>query len=172
MEQELPRPDHFNQAILLEVPRALNAPSLGAALKALGKHHDGLRLRCERKNGRLQGFYAPWKDREILERQTIGGFDRHSRTTELERYCAVVQAELNLAAGPVFRAVLYDLGPSETSRPLLLAAHHLVVDGVSWRILLEDLWTAYSQFAAGGSPALPAKTTAMQYWSERLVGCR
>ena len=73
-----------------------------------------------------------------------------SSETQAEALAAAVntwQASLNLAAGPLFRAALLQLG--ERDCRLLLIAHHLIVDGVSWRILLEDLETAYRQLAAG-----------------------
>ncbi|WP_426769414.1 condensation domain-containing protein, partial [Pseudomonas aeruginosa] len=50
----------------------------------------------------------------------------------------------------------------------LLVIHHLVVDGVSWRILFEDLQTAYRQLLAGQAVELPAKTSAFRDWAERL----
>jgi non-ribosomal peptide synthase protein (TIGR01720 family) len=63
---------------------------------------------------------------------------------------------------------LFDLGADQLGR-LLLVIHHLVVDGVSWRVLLEDLYTAYTQLQAGQVVALPAKTTSFQQWAERLA---
>src|SRR5436309_3236360 len=55
------------------------------------------------------------------------------------------------------------------SRPVVvLAAHHLVVDGVSWRILLEDLDTAYRQLVAGRPVDLGVKTTSFRDWAARL----
>ena len=71
-------------------------------------------------------------------------------------------AGLDLGAGPLLRAVLAE-------RVLRLTAHHLVVDGVSWRILLEDLDTAYHQAVRGEPVRLPAKTTSFQQWANRLA---
>jgi non-ribosomal peptide synthase protein (TIGR01720 family) len=168
LEQNLHRVDHFNQSVLLEVPRALNTTALDGALRALMRHHDGLRLRCKLRGKSDFAFYLPWEERTILEQHDLSGLDGKSHAAELEQHCASVQAGLNIAAGPVLRAVLFDLGSAQSAR-LLLAAHHLVVDGVSWRILLEDLWTAYGQIACGSEVTLPAKTTSMQYWTERLT---
>ncbi|MFM6812189.1 MAG: condensation domain-containing protein, partial [Dolichospermum sp.] len=69
-----------------------------------------------------------------------------------------LQVTLNLATGPMLRVVLFNLGQEKSSR-LLLIIQHLVVDGVSWRILLDDLVTAYCQLEQGESIKLPAKTT-------------
>jgi amino acid adenylation domain-containing protein/non-ribosomal peptide synthase protein (TIGR01720 family) len=168
LEQNLHCVDHFNQSILLEVPRALNTAALDGALNALVRHHDVLRLRCNFRGKSDHAFYSPWERRAILEQHDLSRLDRKLHTAALERHCASVQSGLNIAAGPLLRAVLYDLGAAQPAR-LLLAAHHLVVDGVSWRILLEDLWTAYGQIASGSEVTLPAKTTSMQYWGERLT---
>jgi non-ribosomal peptide synthase protein (TIGR01720 family) len=77
-----------------------------------------------------------------------------------------VQSSLDLASGPLFRAAVLDRGPGD--RRLLLVAHHLVVDGVSWRIILEDLDTAYRQVSSGQPPQLPAKTSSFKALAERL----
>ena len=79
-----------------------------------------------------------------------------------------IQGSLDLAAGPLLRGVWIDL-PDGGAR-LLLVIHHLAVDGVSWRVLLEDLETAGRQIAAGGAVLLPPKTTSFQSWAERLAG--
>ena len=65
------------------------------------------------------------------------------------------------------RAVLFELGPEEPQR-LLWVIHHLVVDAVSWRILLEDLAQICTALQAGERPVLAAKTSAFQSWGERL----
>ncbi|HEU0078852.1 MAG TPA: condensation domain-containing protein, partial [Longimicrobiaceae bacterium] len=77
------------------------------------------------------------------------------------------QRSLDLARGPLLRVVLFDLGAG--GQLLLLVIHHLVVDGVSWRILLEDLETAHAQLSRGEAVRLPAKTTSWQSWAERLA---
>jgi len=67
------------------------------------------------------------------------------------------------------RVALFDLGV-HVPRRLLLIIHHLVVDGVSWRILLEDLQTAYQQLSRKETMQLPAKTS-FQHWSYRVGVC-
>ena len=74
---------------------------------------------------------------------------------------ADAQASLDLEAGPLWRMTLFDLGADRPHR-LLVVIHHLAVDGVSWRILLEDLEQLYEQAAAGEPLSLPAKTTSWQ----------
>jgi non-ribosomal peptide synthase protein (TIGR01720 family) len=86
---------------------------------------------------------------------------------EIEEQSKEYQASLDLEAGPLVRVVYYEMGGRQADR-LLLVAHHLVVDGVSWRILLEDLQTAYRQARDGQEVKLPLKTSAYRTWAERL----
>jgi non-ribosomal peptide synthase protein (TIGR01720 family) len=78
-----------------------------------------------------------------------------------------VQASLNLEQGPLMRFVLFELGECQPQR-LLWVIHHLAVDGVSWRILLEDLQTTYQQLCRGETIKLPPKTTSFQDWATAL----
>jgi non-ribosomal peptide synthase protein (TIGR01720 family) len=74
---------------------------------------------------------------------------------------------LNIADGPLLRVVLFNLGKSSPGR-LLIVIHHLAVDGISWRILLEDLAEVYKQLDTGKNIQLPAKTNSFQDWAIRL----
>src|SRR4030095_2152521 len=78
-----------------------------------------------------------------------------------------LHASLNLFEGPLIRVALFDRGAQKSSL-LLIVIHHLVVDGVSWRILLEDLQTVYQQFSDGKPFQLPPKTTSFKQWAERI----
>jgi len=155
VEQASPEPHHDNQAVLLELREQPNVHALEAAIGQLIEHHDALRLRLV---GDRQRFIAPQGpvpfERVVLDDGV------------LEEAAAHVQTTLDLTLGPVFRAVLFE--GSGTQARLLLCAHHLAVDGVSWRILLEDLATAYESHSAGESAALPPKTTSFKRWAERL----
>src|ERR671922_204224 len=79
------------------------------------------------------------------------------RRAALEAAASALQASLDLTDGPIMRAALFDYGTGQPDR-LLLIIHHLAVDAVSWRILLEDLQTAYTQLCLGEVMQLPPKT--------------
>src|SRR5262249_28538900 len=80
---------------------------------------------------------------------------------------AQLQSSLSLSLGPIVRVAYFDFGDSEPAR-ILMIVHHLAVDGVSWRILLEDLESAYEQLLHGDSVTLPPKTTSFRTWAEGL----
>ncbi|MFC7468904.1 condensation domain-containing protein [Actinomadura keratinilytica] len=81
---------------------------------------------------------------------------------------ARVQAGLDLAQGPLVRVLVRTAGPDAPPQ-VLIAAHHLVMDGVSWRVLLEDLESAYRRIAEGAEPAYGPKGTSVRQWAERLA---
>ncbi|HXO22158.1 MAG TPA: amino acid adenylation domain-containing protein, partial [Thermoanaerobaculia bacterium] len=169
-EQELEEPDHFNQAVILETPADLDIGVLAAALATLVRHHDALRLRFVREGADWHQFHAPAPEPASAAPLTaidLSPLPARSRRPAMARAMAAAQRGLDLARGPLLRAVWFDLGPRSVGR-LLVAVHHLVVDGISWQILLEDLETAYQQLAAGREAELPAKTVSWRRWAELL----
>ncbi|MHC5595005.1 MAG: amino acid adenylation domain-containing protein [Nostoc sp.] len=88
--------------------------------------------------------------------------------TVMKAVDAELQASLNLSIGAIARVALFQLGKDQPGR-LLFIIHHLAVDGVSWRILLEDLANGYQQLSRGEVIKLPPKTTSFKCWSDRLL---
>ncbi|MBZ4423317.1 non-ribosomal peptide synthetase, partial [Myxococcus sp. RHSTA-1-4] len=159
-EQPPALPHHYNQAVILAARGAVDVPCLEKALQALVAHHDSLRLRL------MRGEDGAW-------RQEIAGLGAPVRLVRVdpsstpEAEATRLQGSFDLAEGLLLRAALFQHGANRAPR-LLLAVHHLAIDGVSWRTLLEDLATAYSQLLSGQTPALPPKTTSFKDWAERL----
>ncbi|MBH3406166.1 non-ribosomal peptide synthetase [Pseudomonas glycinae] len=159
-DTDIPERQHWNQALLLEPTVALEPHRLEQALLAVIEQHDALRLRFSEVNGAWQTTHRPVTDATVLWQVRVPSMDK----------CAALfadaQRSLDLAHGPLLRAVLVD-GPDAQQR-LFIAIHHLVVDGVSWRVLLDDLQTVYRQLDADQSVKLPAKTSAFKDWAARL----
>ena len=167
-EQHLPDPHHYNQAVLLEVRQALDPALVERALQQLLLHHDALRLRFVRVASGWQQINAGPDDAGPFSRVDLSALAEAGQEPALEAAAAELQASLNLMEGPLLRGALFDLGPQKPGR-LLLVIHHLAIDGVSWRILLEDLWTAYRQLSRGEPIQLAPKTTSFKLWAERLA---
>jgi non-ribosomal peptide synthase protein (TIGR01720 family) len=111
---------------------------------------------------------GPVEPLQVLQRSDLSGMGPVELSAAMEKVANSLHASFDLGSGPLLKAMLFELG--EGQRPLLfLAVHHLVVDGVSWRILLDDLDTAYQQAARGDVVHLAPKTTSFQHWS-RLLG--
>ena len=167
-EQDYAEQHHWNQARLLELREDLEPTLLERAIQQLAVHHDALRLRFVREDQRWRQFNAGSEEPVKLDFVHLAGTPEGEQTSVMECAAAKLQASLNLSQGPLLRAVLFDLG-ARRPRRLLLAIHHLAVDGVSWRILLEDLQTSCRQLQSDGTVNLPAKTTSFREWAQRLA---
>ncbi|WP_431194725.1 condensation domain-containing protein, partial [Achromobacter xylosoxidans] len=144
----MPARAHWNQAVLLTPAEPLDLAALRAALARLVEHHDALRLRfTETAAGWSQHYAAMEADHEWL--LTADAADEAAVTA----HCDAAQRSLDLARGPLLRALVLRL--ADGGERLLIAIHHLAVDGVSWRILLEDLQAAYQAARAGRRAVLP-----------------
>jgi amino acid adenylation domain-containing protein/non-ribosomal peptide synthase protein (TIGR01720 family) len=166
-EQPLAERWHFNQALLLESRERIELSALKVALQMLLEQHDALRLRFEQDGGAWRQEYAALGGPlplHVVDLRALPA-DRHDAALEL----SAVQAQRSLDPGRAtsLRGVVYRGAlPREL---LLIVAHHLVIDGVSWRILLEDLERAYAQACAGQALERPARTTSFGAWGTRLV---
>ncbi|MEV5243631.1 amino acid adenylation domain-containing protein, partial [Streptomyces cinnamoneus] len=142
--------DGFNQAMVLQVPGDYDPGVLTRALQAVLDHHDALRMRLSRPAD------GTW-ELEVMPRGSVRAEDvtHHVPATSmtLAEAAQAAQGRLNPGTGTMLQAVWFDRGP-DTNGQLLLMVHHLAVDGVSWRILLPDLATAYEAVTAGRTPDL------------------
>jgi len=167
-EQNLAEPHHFNQSFLLKVPADIKPQFLSAAISKLLNHHDALRLRFFQHETSWQQINENVKETIPFERVDLSSVPPSEQTRVLEDNIARQQTTLNLAEGPLIKSILYQLG-EQTEGRLLILAHHLVIDGVSWRIVLEDLSAVYQQLEKGEPLQLPPKTIAFQDWSIHLL---
>lgn len=166
-ERRLRAPHHFNQSVILESSDRLDPATVQATLELLARHHDALRLRFDlveqswqQKSGESGG------DWPLLV--VASPADELAGNEALAESVDRAQSSLDLASGPLARAVLSEDDAGGLSR-LLLVVHHLVVDTVSWQILLEDFDAAYRALSSGIPVALPPKTTSFRRWAEALV---
>jgi amino acid adenylation domain-containing protein/thioester reductase-like protein/non-ribosomal peptide synthase protein (TIGR01720 family) len=166
-ERGLVNPHHWNQALLLTVRPELTPEVLAAALQTLLTQHDALRMRFIDDDGQWRQINRADEVHSGFEYIDLSTVPAAQRTERLKAEICTCQASLDLNQGSLMRGVWFDLGDGE--HRVLLVIHHLVVDGVSWRILLEDLETACRQGLAGQCPALPLKTSSFQYWAQRLT---
>ncbi|MDR5815301.1 amino acid adenylation domain-containing protein [Caballeronia sp. LZ033] len=165
-------PSRWNQAVLLRAAEALDADALRTALAALIEAHDALRARF-----RFDTARQVWTQ-TIEAASSAGAFAAEALIVEdlrasedpaarIEAIAERVHDSLDLNNGPLLRAAC--IATPDGSR-LLIAVHHLVVDGVSWRILLDDLMTAYEAARTpGGDAALPAPSTSWAQWNAALA---
>ncbi|MFC4101260.1 amino acid adenylation domain-containing protein [Paenibacillus xanthanilyticus] len=168
MNQELAQPHHYHQSVLLRLKQPLANREIGQIMRTLIGHHDALRLNLRGETGTWHYTERAESDNgyavKVYDLSSLSGQERQDKLAELgERF----KSEFDLREDVLFKACLFDLG--EDGRHLLLAAHHAVVDGVSWRILLEDFTLAAAAVRQGAEVRLPRATDSYQRHALRLV---
>ena len=139
---------HYLQSLLFAAGERVDAGALRRTLQTVQSNHGALRSRFETRDGLwVQRTLSP---EEPVSFEVVDLTASGQASVELARHAAGVQAGLNIERGPVFRGVLYQLAAGSR---LLLAAHHLVTDGVSWRVILDDVT------AGAAGPATDAYAT-------------
>ncbi len=166
-ELPLVNPHHWNQSVLLEAKEPLVASALETAVAALIAHHDVLRLRFVQTESGWCQSHAPIPQGPFVRGVNLSGLSESDRRASFEAQATHWQGSLNISEGPLVRVVWFEMGKGSSDR-LLIVVHHLAVDGVSWRILLEDLQTLYRQAVENLPIHVPPKTTSFRQWSERL----
>ncbi|XVQ85649.1 non-ribosomal peptide synthase/polyketide synthase [Microbispora siamensis] len=162
--------DGYHQSMLLLTPAALDEDRLTRMLAALLDRHDALRMRLSDRDGEWSLWIPPRGSADAatcVRRVDAAGLDGGALRALIAERGREAKSELDPRAGAMLRAVLFDAGPGRPGR-LLLLAHHLVVDGVSWRVLLSDLRAAWEALAAGRQITLPPVVTSFRRWSELL----
>ncbi|MGR4879945.1 amino acid adenylation domain-containing protein [Streptomyces sp. LARHCF249] len=161
-------PDHYTMSVQLELASDTDPALLERALAAAVAEHDALRMRLTRDGGAWVQEYGEPAATALLTVRDLSGLDESGQGAALDEAALAAQRSLDLGTGRLLRGVFFRLGAGRLPR-LFLTAHHLVMDGVSWRVLLEDLAAAYTRFAQG-RPAEPAvRTSSYQQWAHRLA---
>ncbi|KAA6214828.1 amino acid adenylation domain-containing protein [Streptomyces albofaciens JCM 4342] len=176
--RELDAPmDGFHQSMVLQTPAGLARQQLIDVVQALLDHHDALRMRLTERPADDGAGLPEWEP-EVLPHGTVAAGDCVRRVAaEGLRGAALddlmadegerARARLRPREGAMVQAVWFDAGPAVPGR-LLLMLHHLVVDGVSWRILLPDLAAAWRAVAAGEQPSPERAGTSLRQWARQL----
>ncbi|MDI6099253.1 amino acid adenylation domain-containing protein [Actinoplanes sp. NEAU-A12] len=160
--------DGFHQSMVLTTPAGLRADQLTTAVQAVLDRHDALRMTLRRDASgwsQLIGPAGSVSAAGLLTRVDVIGCPDDSRAALIAQ---AAQNRLDPERGVLVQAVWFDAGPGAAGR-LLLAVHHLVVDGVSWRILLPDLAAAAEAVLAGDAPALEPVPTSLRRFAELSV---
>ncbi|MFE8012346.1 condensation domain-containing protein, partial [Streptomyces antibioticus] len=164
--------ERFCQARLLRLPAGARAADLVTALQAVLDRHDGLRqVLTVTRPGLWSADVRPVGSLAagtVLRTVDASGMDGDALREAVARESDRAAGELDPVSGQTVRAVFFDAGPRTPGR-LLLLAHHLVVDEVSWQILLPDLRAAWEAAVAGRVPALDPVPTSLRTWTAGLL---
>ncbi|MBD1938351.1 non-ribosomal peptide synthetase [Microcoleus sp. FACHB-68] len=166
-EQNFSDSHHWNQSILLKTKQPLNSKRVEKVVRQLLRHHDALRLRFLHEETGWQQENAEPDEAVPFSEIDLSSLSAQEQAPAMQKAVDNLQASLNLSQGPLMQVALFDFGDQKPNY-LLFVIHHLAVDGVSWRILIEDFQIAYEQLSRNEALTLPAKTTSFKQWSERL----
>lgn len=164
--------NHFNQSVMLEVPERIEAAALEQVFRQVVGRHDALRLRFRQDESSGQ-----WRQHvvgaecvnaeEVFEQVDLTGVADEDVAGAIETECRRLQQSLDVRTGPLCRCAWLNFGRHRHGR-VLVVAHHLVVDAVSWQILLEDLIMGYGQLTGSQDETPPVATSSYRSWSDCL----
>jgi len=145
----------FNQSMMFKSTIKLDEKAMEKSLQALIDHHDALRINF---NKGVQEFMPLGASGHFV-------FKNIADSKELDAEVRKLQASFNIHFGPLIGLGVFRMDEADY---LVIAGHHLVVDGISWRALLDDLLHSYMAAQRGVEPKLPDKTTSFRAWAQRL----
>ena len=160
---------HFNQSILLLIDKRINKEMISETFKELLAFHDALRFQYTPvEENEWQQHYGEYRDAVRVEDMTFMPSD-NALQDEIRKKIKFYQHDLSIEKGELIRAVLFQTGESEVHNRLFIAIHHLAVDGVSWRILLDDLGAIFSNQMSHNNQSLGKKGTSFRDWYNVLA---
>ena len=154
----LPVPQHFNQSSMLRCAGRVDMEALKRSLNAIAKHHDVLRAQVKEGMLDVRAYDSDACYYDFYEYQ----IDDNSEVAEIS---SMLQGTLDIERGNMMRVTVFH---GKECDYVFIIIHHLVVDGISWRIIIEDLNIAYSSAKEGKEPKLPAKTHSYKYYAEAM----
>jgi non-ribosomal peptide synthase protein (TIGR01720 family) len=164
---ELPRPEHFNQGVVLEISKSAGTVAIGQALHDLASAHDAFWIRFERGTDGWRQSYMPEPGNDWIRTLEVAAKDDRDAARIITSAADEIQASFDLGKAPLFRALILSLSV-EGPLYLVLVGHHLVIDTVSWNILIDDLSLLLSgRHLPGGELARP-DTLSFADWAAKL----
>ncbi|HEX8423476.1 MAG TPA: condensation domain-containing protein, partial [Pyrinomonadaceae bacterium] len=166
--RELPEPHSFTQVVLIETNLRLDPSLLEQTVRQLLLHHDALRLRYERDGDGWRQTNSGETGEVPFAQLDFSGLPEGELDAAVEAAVEAAQSSIDLSSGALLKVARIVQG---AGRPdlILLTVHHLAIDVVSWRILIEDFQSVYVQLSEGRRPRLAEKTTSFKRWAERVV---
>ncbi|XAK55835.1 amino acid adenylation domain-containing protein [Bacillus inaquosorum] len=176
LAQDIKEKHHFNQSVMLHRSTSIQEDALRKTLKAITSHHDALRMVFSQNE---QGYWNQYNRPISHSDDALYGLQmidlsapedtNGNRAYEpiIKHYVRDIQQKMDLKNGPLLQAGLFRTTDGDF---LFLSAHHFVVDGISWRVLLEDLSLGYHQATGGEDIKLPPKTSSFKAYAKKLSG--
>ncbi|MFC2146129.1 amino acid adenylation domain-containing protein, partial [Acidobacteriota bacterium] len=159
---------HFNQSVTLYRKAGFNETYIQKVFTKILEHHDALRMKFKFEDDpnsvvqEIQGIKGKFFDLEVIP---IDKEKNETLVSKLKAESFRIHSSINLQTGPLVKLGLFK---GTAGDHLLVVIHHLVVDGICWRILLEDFESGYQQAAQYKEITFQEKTTSFKHWSQKL----
>lgn len=168
-EHDYVKRNQWNQAFLFSSKKTIHGALLKEALDILIKHHDTFRLRYKTESGKTKQIYSENKNCFEFSLNLID-LPKHTtlESSWITQKCIELQNTLDIENGPVVAAAVFK-GAHDGEDRVFIAIHHLLIDGVSWRILMEDLLSCYKQLCENKEPSILEKSDSYGDWVNSLL---
>jgi non-ribosomal peptide synthase protein (TIGR01720 family) len=167
-EEHKNAPHHWNQAMMFDVPENFNTDILQKSIEYLVEHHDAFRLRFEKTGGSWHAFVAEHAEVNSFTSIDLTGSSPVEMDAVIEAKAIELQTNQHLSKSGLFQTLFFKSGLGNQNK-LLLLAHHLIVDNISWQILVSDLELIYGQLTRDEKIAFSPKTTSYHKWGNHLI---
>ncbi|UHA73609.1 non-ribosomal peptide synthetase [Paenibacillus sp. 481] len=163
-EQQMTDAHHYNQAFMLYRAQGFDEKVLHSVITKIAEHHDALRMVFRETASGVEAWNRSINEGELYSLEVIDLTGEANVAESIEEKATVIQSSIHVSEGPLMKLGLFRCADGDH---LLIAIHHLVIDGVSWRILFEDVGIGYEQAVQGEEIQLPQKTDSFQLWAEQ-----
>ncbi len=165
--QDLTKSNHYGQSIMLELNCSIELSELEASFNKLLEGHDALRLNFDAASGCLYYNNKHLDKVNKLEFYDFSGLETYEKDKAVQRVCEAAKTSFDIEKGLLIKGIVFV--PEEGKKRMLLTAHHLVVDGVSWQIIMEDFHSILMQIKNGKEIELHNRTHSFQHWARLLT---
>ncbi|RZK13105.1 MAG: hypothetical protein EOO46_00570 [Flavobacterium sp.] len=167
-EEHKSAPHHWNQAMMFVVPENINPALFQKSIDYLIEYHDALRLGFQKTDEGWNAFVAKPAEGSVFTLIDLMSYSQDEIDSIIEERSKELQSNLDLSKAGLFHALFFKCRQGNRNK-LLLIAHHLLVDNISWQILVSDLESICQQLSRGGEIALLSKTTSYHQWGNHLI---
>lgn len=165
-KQQFSNENFYNQYVLLEYNSILEANKVKSAVNKLIEHHDGLRINYDKKNSELYYNNEHLNESSGFKYLDLSQCFYEEEDKDVKKLIHKADINFDIENGLLFNVTMFNLGNERQA--LLFTAHHLVVDGISWRIILNDFITILNHLSNLEAVKLPTKTHSFKEWAEAL----
>ncbi|WP_106795023.1 non-ribosomal peptide synthetase [Aquimarina sp. Aq78] len=153
---------NYNQTLLLSIDKSMKISYLEEMVQTLVEHHDALRSTYHKEGEEWKQTYS--KNVSTLIVEDLSLIPTGNLTESITTVCKFYQRSLSIERGEVFKIIVFKTPEEESDNRLFIVAHHLLIDGVSWRILINDINLILNSLQRETKVDLGVKSSSYRQW--------